>query len=284
MEDNIPKRKGRRKEQVDENKCREEVSQFLGQMREAVFLDEKNLKEFRPALNKLKMVKKIENFLYNFNYQKFFLESNGLDVIQEWIKKNRDGTYPVFNQISTILDCLSNLNVTILDLRNSNIGAYILELKQSNISKPIVKKASDIIEKWSRIIWDINTNYSDIELENQHYLSVFSNKKRNRNGMEIGEFDEEIMSNNDNEDRKVNLENENKLMPKDPRKKGLSASQGGNSIMDLYAHAKVPKKSLFDFTRKPINTEMNNYSKNNSMSRARFYFSEKKKSGRAKNE
>ena len=264
MEEKIVK-KGRRKEQVDEEKCRNDVTNFLSNMREAILLDERSLRERKPALYKLKMVKKIENFLYNYNYQKFFLEFNGLEVLQEWIKRNRDGTYPVFNQINSILDCLSNLNVTITNLRNSSIGAYVLELKQSNISKQITKKASDIIEKWSRIIWDINTNYSDIELENKHYLSVFSNRKIRRN--EIEEIEE------NDEDRKVNLEND---FPK--QKKALSV---GNT-MDIYSHAKIPKKSLFDFTRKPENPEFNNSSKTNSINRARFYFSEKKKNGRSK--
>lgn len=267
MEEKVVK-KGRKKEQIDEEKCRDDVSNFLSSMREAILLDEKSLKERKPALNKLKMVRKIENFLYNYNYQKFFLEFNGLEVLQEWIKRNKDGTYPVFNQINSILDCLNNLNVTVTNLRNSNIGAYVLELKQSNISKPITKKTSDIIEKWSRIIWDINTNYSDIELENKSYLSVFSNRKVRRTDIDLNE---------ENEDRKVSLEND---LPE--KKKGLLV--GNNK--DIYSQAKIPKKSLFDFTKKPENSEFGNSSKSSSINRARFYFSEKftekKKSGRSK--
>jgi hypothetical protein len=261
-------KKGRKKDQMDEEKCRDDVTNFLSLMREAILLDEISLKERKPALNKLKMVKKIENFLYNYNYQKFFLEFNGLEVLQEWIKRNKDGTFPVFNQINSILDCLNNLNISITNLRNSNIGAYVLELKQSNISKQITKKTTDIIEKWSRIIWDINTNYSDIELENKSYLSVFSNRKLRRN--DIDEIEE-------NEERKVGLENE--FLNK---KKSLL---GGNN-MDIYSQAKIPKRSLFDFTKKPENSEFENSLKSNSMNRARFYFSdkfsEKKKTGRSK--
>ena len=258
-------KKGRKKDQFDEDKCRDEVTGFLANLREAVLLDDRSIKENLPALHKLKMVKKIENFLYNYNYQRYFLEFNGLEILQEWIKKNRDGTYPVFNQINNILDILSNLNVTITNLRNCNIGAYVMELKQGNISKQITKKANEIVERWSRIIWDINTNYSDIEMENKNYLAVYSNKKTKRD--EIEEVEEQ-------EDCKVNKEKE---LPK--QKKSLSA---GNS-MDIYSHAKIPKKSLFDFTMKPDSSEFNNL-KSTSMNRARFYFSEKKKSGRTKSE
>lgn len=264
--------RGRKKDQIDENKAREEVLKFQAKLREAIEIDRSNLERNRPAFEKLKLLTVIQKFLSNYHYQKIFLECQGLEILQEWIKKNRDGSYPVFNQINIILEVLDQLPVSVTNLRNCAIGSYVMDLKEIKESKQIQKKASEIIEKWSRIVWDINTNYSDFDAENKHYKAIFSNKKRQR--------DMNFLDNEDNENRfDDNIKSKNDSQQGENRKE--KTKKLASSHMNEYSHAKIPKKALFDFVVKPDYNE-NEFSHKPSIMRSKFVFGEKKKSGRHK--
>ncbi len=237
------------------------------------------MKRKKPALEKLKLISYIQKFLSNFHYQKLFLEFQGLEILQEWIKRNIDGSYPVFNQINIILDVLFQLPVTVTNLRNCSIGSYVMDLKNLKESKQIKKKASEIVEKWSRIVWDINTNYSDFEAENKHYKTIFSNRKRNR--------ESNFMDNDESENPYRNSRNyvENKLPKEEIDMKGKVEKNKNlaNSHMNEYSHAKIPKKALFDFTVKPEFNE-NEFLHKPSLIKNKFVFGEKKKPIRHKGE
>jgi hypothetical protein len=264
---------------MDENKAREDVLKFQAKLREAIEIDKTNTQRNQPAIEKLKLVNIIQKFLSNYYYQKVFLECQGLEILQEWIKRNRDGSYPVFNQISVIVEILDQLPVSVTNLRNCTIGSYVMDLKDIKESKQIQKKASELIEKWSRIVWDINTNYSDFEAENKHYKAIFSNKKRQR---DINFLDNEDSENRFNDNNKNgNADNQrNREEGGNVKEKGKNLA---SSLLKEYSHAKIPKKALFDFVVKPEFNE-NEFSHKPSILRSKFVFGEKKKSGRNKGE
>jgi len=271
--------RGRKKDQIDENKAREEVLKFQAKMREAIEIDKTNMQRNQPAIEKLKLVNIIQKFLSNYHYQKVFLECLGMEILQEWIKRNRDGSYPVFNQISVILDVLDQLPVSVTNLRNCAIGSYVMDLKEIKESKSMQKKASELIEKWSRIVWDINTNYSDFEAENKHYKAIFANRKRQRDLNFIDNEDSENRFND--ESKRGNLDNQRN------RDEGGNVKEKAKNLasshLNEYSHAKIPKKALFDFIVKPDFNE-NDFSHNPSLMRSKFVFGEKKKAGRHKGE
>lgn len=260
----IKMRRKRRRIDIDESNLAGDVDNFLAKLREAIELDKQSLANKRPALEKLKLLPQISKFLSNTYYQKLFLQYQGLELLQEWIKRNRDGTFPALNQISQMLDLLNNLSLSLSHLKSCQIGGYVMELsKSTKVSKQIQNKAKDLVEKWSRIVWDINTNYSDIDSENRMYEMIYQRNKRNRS--EDG---------SDDEYRKENIEGvENK--------KEESVTNKRES--DLYSHARIPKKGLFDFTIKPESNISD--TKPEELARLRYnYFDSKKKGGRKKNE
>lgn len=273
--------RGRKKDQIDENKAREEVLKFQAKLREAIEIDKTNLQRNQPAIEKLKLVSIIQKFLSNYHFQKIFLECQGLEILQEWIKKNRDGSYPVFNQISVVLQVLDQLPVSVTNLRNCAIGSYVMDLKEIKESKPIQKKASELIEKWSRIVWDINTNYSDFEAENKHYKAIFSNRKRQRDLNYLDNEDSENRFNNNENYKSGNADNtRNRNEDGNGKEK---AKKLASSHLNEYSHAKIPKKALFDFIVKPDYNETE-FSHKPSLMRSKFVFGEKKKGGRNKGE
>ena len=124
----------------------------MSKLREAVELDKQNFKNKKPAIEKLKLLPIINKFLSNIYYQEIFLDSDGLELLQEWVKKNKDGTYPLFNQLNEMLDILASMNISIYNLKNCSIGGNIMEISKNLItSKTLQKKATDLVNKWSRI-------------------------------------------------------------------------------------------------------------------------------------
>jgi hypothetical protein len=220
----------------------------MATLRVAIEEDNKSFSKNLPVLNKLKLISPIEKFLANTHYQKMFLNMGGLDLLQEFIKKNRDGTYPVFNQISKALDIISRLNVTMAHLENTTIGSYIMNLsKNMKESKVIQKKATEIIERWSRIVWNINTNYADLDSENRNYHNIFLSNKRNR--------DDGIEESKSKKDEKHEA--------------------------NIYRHARIPKKTLFDFTVKPI-SNIGDFKQEDSFKNIQSLFNSRNVPGRKK--
>jgi len=225
-----PEKKKRRRKEIDESEFRDDVIAFMAKMREAIELDNQSFEDNKPALEKLKLLPQIEKFLGNIYFQRTFLQSEGLALLQEWIQKCPDDTFAPLNQISSMLDIISNLSLSLPYLRSCQIGGHIMEIsKNPKMSKPLQKKARDIVEKWSRIVWDINTNYSDIDSENRTYESIYRKKRRHGD---------------DEEDS-----NDEESQPRQAKKENLN---------DIYSHAKIPKKALFDFTLKPIGNVSDN--------------------------
>ena len=141
--------------------------------------------------------------------------------------------------------------------------------KNMKESKPIQRKAADIIEKWSRIVWDINTNYSDVDSENRMYKEMCNNGKKRR----VDESDDESEGNKNSDNDSLN-ENGEKKQKEEPVKKEP----------DIYSHARIPKRALFDFMKKPVSNLSD--SKNDDTVKSRYNFFDQKKivGGRKKKE
>lgn len=247
----------RKRTSLSHEKVQGDTLDFMNKLRECIEMDKTNQKNHKPALEKIKMVPNIQQFLFNCYYQKEFLDNDGLKILQEWLKKNPDGTYPALNQLSTILDILNNMGlIQVENLKNCQIGGYVMDLaKNMKYSRMIMKKANNLIQKWSRIVYRINIDYSDIESENMRYKEIFEQEKEN--------YDEEEEEENDDEKKK---------------------SEDAPDIMkeyEIYNHAKIPKKGLFDFTKKPISNI--DESKIDDGNKVKYnYFFDTKKKGRKK--
>ena len=212
----------------------------------------------------------MQKFLANNYCQKLFLQSGGLELLQEWIKKGRDNTYPVFNQITQMLDILSNLSLSLSNLKSCQIGGYVMDLsKNKTLPHQIQKKAREIVEKWSRIIWDINTNYSHIDSENINYEMTFKNKRRRNSDEEVESSFIKSKEIFDSEKIQEHIKDGDMLVKKE------------NNNLDIYSHAKIPKKGLFDFTKKPVSNL--NISRDENIKMKMNYF-ESKTGGRKKKE
>ena len=231
-------------ETPSEDQIKEESQKFIGKLRECVEEDKHLQRENKPSLEKLKMLPKIRTFLANIYYQKEFLDQEGLEVLQNWLKRNRDGTYPPLNQISTILDVLFNLNrIEIEHLKSCSIGGYVMEISNNeSLSKNIINKAKEIVKKWSRIVYRINVDYSKNEIENDD--SKYREFKENTRKF----YEDEDIEDKAEEEEEGEEDDEGKIKRKELKDVPLE-----NLLeYEIYHSSKIPKKGLFDFSKKPI--------------------------------
>jgi len=189
-----------------------------------------------PAIKKLKFMSEIEKFLANHSFQNEFLNQNGCVIIESYLKVNPDGTYPPYNQIQKILEILDALPIQVKYLKSCGIGQTVNELSKSKLSKEIIKLAHNLVQKWSRLIWDININYNEIESENKNYLNLTMKKRRR------GEEDE------DEDEPQEEVNNQEATLKK---KQSNDSDNFGIADSNIYRKATIPRKALYDFTKKP---------------------------------
>jgi hypothetical protein len=200
------------------------VKLFIEKLKESILEDNENMKFNRPAINKIKLIPMIEKTLLNLHFQKFFLDMEGCKLLEEWLKKDEAGCYLCHNILSKILSILVDLRVDIEHLRDNNLGKLVYEIsKNTKLSKSIVNQAKEIIKKWSRLIFEINNDYSDFVDKQQEVCSVLKHKRKGSLSLDL-ELNETATG---NEQEDVNL------------KKRL-----------------IPKKGLFDFQVRPVNNSV----------------------------
>ena len=266
--------KKRRRDKITEEALQKNCQVFISKLREAIEEDKKNKKNKKPCLEKLKILPKIRTFLSSDDNQKIFLHEDGLELLEEFIKKNSDGSYPPLNQISLILEVLFNLKyITTKILNSCHIGGYVFELsKNETIKKEIRSKAINLFEKWSRIIYNISMDYADADDENIMYRKIFYGKKHNN----IIDGDEESEEEQDDE---IKEENEEKI--KEEENKTKEINNGKKWEFERYNHAKVPKKDMFAFVYKPI-SEIDDTKRESIKGNASNYFDIKRKKSKKK--
>ena len=235
IESNLNKKRNRNK--LPDDKIRETTTSFIAKLRECVELDKQNRKINKPSLNKLKILPVIRNFLANIYYQKEFLAQDGLEILQEWLIRNPDGTFPPLNQLRSMLDSLDNLNsIQTRHLKRCQIGGCVMDLsKNTNFPNDIQRKAKNLVEKWLRIIYGITIDYGDFDTGNQKYLDLI-NKGKSGYYYEDESINEEDEDEEKKEKFKENLEMKNDIFKEN----------------EIYNRSKVPKRGMFDFVKKPI--------------------------------
>jgi transcription factor SPN1 len=156
-------KKGRKKgkeEEVDE----EQVENLLNDMENAYEEDIISFKNKQPALNKLKLLPKVEDRLKRAGFQKAFIDSrtNGLEIISRWLKKLPNGVAPSLQLKRRLVDIIFQLPVTDEHLKSSEIGKVIYGMRNDPTEDPELKKTlKDIVDKWTRLITEMANDYSN---------------------------------------------------------------------------------------------------------------------------
>lgn len=158
-----------------------EVLNFLARMEVATEQDRESVTAGKPAVHKLRMLKEMTAKLKEVDLHEIFLRHGLLKVLAQWLALLPDHNLPNTTVRTAVIDAVrllpieTDLNDRKEELKRSGLGRMIMFLsslpEESSANR---KKCKDLVEKWSRPVYELSSQYRDlrqeveIEDDNQH--------------------------------------------------------------------------------------------------------------------
>ena len=150
--------------------------QLINSINEAIIKDNDLNKNDKLALNKLTFAKQMVQELKKVHIQEEFLRMGGLETLGRWISKMPDGNYPCYNVLEVGLECLQFLPITTEYLRESKVGANVKRLARDTKSDKLKRACTAIIEKWYRMIFNLDNGYDPDGAYEEQYRAYLHEK------------------------------------------------------------------------------------------------------------
>jgi transcription factor SPN1 len=163
-------------------KTREDYQDIVITLKErlsaAIKADRERVMQGKFSAEKLKLIPKLIEKLGNKMLSLKFLDMQGLDLLGEMIYKFPNGEFPSANMRNNVLKIIRNLPVEREHVLRTKVGGFLtyLEKKKDEILEN-KKIASEIKQKWTRVILNENIDYTMLQDE-QHELTQAYLKKR----------------------------------------------------------------------------------------------------------
>lgn len=145
------------------------VEQFMAKLEVAAEEDAELNRKSKPAINKLKMLPVLTEVLSKRQLQQEFLDRGVLSVLKNWLEPLPDGCLPNINVRTAILKILTDLPIDVEQydrkeqLKKSGLGKVIMFLSKSDEEIQSNRRlARDLVDKWSRPIFQKSTRYEDM--------------------------------------------------------------------------------------------------------------------------
>ncbi len=170
--------KKKKKEKTAEE-VKDMVIDLLTKMEMAAGKDEKSNQEQKPCIAKLGLMNMVYEQLTKRKYQAKYLDHGVLGVLKEWLKPMPDGSLPnvlVRTKVLSILEALP-INLELPDrkeqLRSSQLGKLVMFLSKVPDETPDNRKrATQLVQRWARPIFELSTRYADMKATERVDLSA----------------------------------------------------------------------------------------------------------------
>ena len=170
--------KKKKKEKTAEE-VKDMVIDLLTKMEMAADKDEKSNQEQKPCIAKLGLMNMVYEQLTKRKYQAEYLDHGVLGVLKEWLKPMPDGSLPnvlVRTKVLGILEALP-INLELPDrkeqLRSSQLGKLVMFLSKNKDETPDNRKrATQLVQRWARPIFELSTRYADMKATERVDLSA----------------------------------------------------------------------------------------------------------------
>ncbi|KAL4334822.1 hypothetical protein GQ457_07G011980 [Hibiscus cannabinus] len=123
----------------------------------------------KPAINKLKKLPLLTDVLSKKQLQPEFLDHGVLTLLRNWLEPLPDGSLPNINIRAAILQILTDFPIDLEQhdrreqLKRSGLGKVIMFLSKSDEETTSNRKlAKDLVDKWSRPIFNKSTRFEDM--------------------------------------------------------------------------------------------------------------------------
>ncbi|GAV80744.1 Med26 domain-containing protein [Cephalotus follicularis] len=126
-------------------------------------------RQAKPAVNKLKKLPLLTEVLSKKQLQQEFLDHGVLTLLKNWLEPLPDGSLPNINIRAAILKILTDFPLDLEQydrreqLKKSGLGKVIMFLSKSDEETTSNRKlAKDLVDKWSRPIFNKSTRFEDM--------------------------------------------------------------------------------------------------------------------------
>ncbi|KAL6985688.1 Transcription factor iws1 [Sarracenia purpurea var. burkii] len=126
-------------------------------------------RQSKPAINKLKKLPLLTEVLSKKQLQQEFLDHGVLTLLKNWLEPLPDGSLPNTNIRAAILKILTDFPIDLEQydrreqLKKSGLGKVIMFLSKSDEETTANRKlAKDLVDKWSRPIFNKSTRFEDM--------------------------------------------------------------------------------------------------------------------------
>lgn len=165
----LHKNKRRRQPQEDGDDEETMIDELIKEMLQAAEDDDQANSESLPALNKLKMLNRVSQFLKVAKFHDLFLAMEGCVILSRWLSPLPDGSIPCNMIRQSLLEALQELPISTENLQHCDLGKQVMAIfKQPHESAAMKKMAKALIDKWSRAIYEINIDYTSLEDSERH--------------------------------------------------------------------------------------------------------------------
>ncbi|CAH9086087.1 unnamed protein product [Cuscuta epithymum] len=127
-------------------------------------------RQSKPAINKLKKLPLLTDVLAKKQLQQEFLDHGVLTLLKNWLEPLPDGSLPNINIRAAILKILTDYPIDLEQydrkeqLKRSGLGKVIMFLSKSDEETTGNRKlAKDLVDKWSRPIFNKSTRFEDMK-------------------------------------------------------------------------------------------------------------------------
>ncbi|XP_057976853.1 protein IWS1 homolog 1 [Malania oleifera] len=126
-------------------------------------------RQSKPAINKLKKLPLLTEVLSKKQLQQEFIDHGVLTLLKNWLEPLPDGSLPNINIRAAILKILTDFPIDLEQfdrreqLKKSGLGKVIMFLSKSDEETTSNRKlAKDLVDKWSRPIFNKSTRFEDM--------------------------------------------------------------------------------------------------------------------------
>lgn len=168
--------KKKKREGMSDSEAKAVVEALLAQMEVAVEEDHKAFEEGRPAVQKLRLLSRVQDVLSTKRLHSELLDAGLLGVLKAWIEPMSDGTLPNAKVRETVLRLLHQLPIDCSmedrkeQLKKSGLGRIVMFLFKVPDETPANRRlAKELVERWSRPILAPN-RARDLDEEEQERI------------------------------------------------------------------------------------------------------------------
>lgn len=116
--------------------------------------------------------------LKNLRTQEAFLDIGGCKYLADWLSKLPDGSFPCLNIIQTGLEIVDFLPIEREHLLESTLGKALTKIKKMKGGNDDIKrKSQEIINKWQRMLLNLDSGYDESGRHEEQYRQYRRHKE-----------------------------------------------------------------------------------------------------------